>query len=141
MAGKAKAYVLDSWSVIAYLEDEPAAAQVADLIADGHESGTPLLMSVVNAGEVWYLIARAASEAEADRAIAELRQLGIEFVDADWELTRLAAVFKSKHHMSYSDCFAGALARHRKGVLVTGDKEFAPLEPEIRVHWLSGGPG
>lgn len=141
MARKAKALVLDSWSVIAYLEDEPAGAQVADLIADAHERGTPLLMSVVNAGEVWYLIARAGSEAQADRAIAELRQLGIVFVEADWELTRAAAVFKSSHRLSYSDCFAAALARQNRASLVTGDREFAPLEPEIRVHWLSREPG
>ena len=37
MAKKAKAYVLDTWAVIAYLEDEPAAQQIADLIATAHE--------------------------------------------------------------------------------------------------------
>jgi hypothetical protein len=54
---------------MAYLEDEPAAVKVADLIADAHEENTPLFMSVVNAGEVWYAIAREASVADADRRI------------------------------------------------------------------------
>jgi hypothetical protein len=33
-------------------------------------------MSVVNAGEVWYIIARRTSEADADRSMRELKQLG-----------------------------------------------------------------
>jgi hypothetical protein len=45
-----------------------------------------LFISVVNAGEVWYIIAREASLSDADRSITELRHLGIEFVDADWTL-------------------------------------------------------
>ena len=67
MSRKPKAYVLDSWAVLAYLEDESSGQKVADLIGDAHEHGIPLLMSVVNAGEVWYILAREVSEAEADK--------------------------------------------------------------------------
>src|SRR5205809_481623 len=111
---KPKAIVLDSWAVIAYLEDEPAGERVADIIADAHENRTPLLMTVINVGEVWYIVARETSEAEADRAFAELNQLGLQLVDADWSLARAAAHFKSKGRISFADCFAAALAKQRK---------------------------
>jgi ribonuclease VapC len=136
MARKAKAYVLDSWSVMAYLEDEPAGTQVADLVADAREEDIPLLMSVVNAAEVWYLLARQTSEADAEQSITELKQMGIEMIDADWELAHQAAVFKSKYKMSLADCFAAALAKANKAELVTGDKEFKQVESELKVHWL-----
>ena len=136
MAKKPRAIVLDSWAVMAYLEDEPVAARVADIIADAIEEGTPLEMTVVNLGEVWYIIAREASEAEAERSIVELKQLGIRIVDADWPLTREAAGFKSKHKMSFADSFAAALAKQRKAHLVTGDSEFALVEPEVQIIWL-----
>ncbi len=136
MVRKPKALVLDTWSLIAYFEDEPAAEQVANIIADAHENRTPLLMSVVNAGEVWYLFARKSSEADADQIISELRQLGIEFVGIDWALARQAATFKSKHRMSYADCFAAALAREQRAELVTGDREFKQVEGELRIRWL-----
>jgi predicted nucleic acid-binding protein len=136
MARKPKAIVLDAWAVMAYLEDEPAAEKVADLIADAHEDGTPLFMSVVNAGEVWYIIAREASVADADRSITALRQLGIEFVDADWTLAHDAGAYKSKHKMSFADCFAAALAKQKKALLLTGDFEFKQVEPEITIDWL-----
>ena len=137
MARRPKAIVLDSWAVMAYLEDESSAQKVAELIGDAHEHGIPLLMSVVNAGEVWYILAREVSEAEADKALHDLRQLGIEFQDVDLKLARLAGGFKAKHRMSYADCFAAALAREHKAELVTGDKEFKQVENDVHVRWLT----
>lgn len=133
---KPKAYVLDSWSMMAYLEDEPAGQTIADLIADAHETGVPLMMSVVNAGEVWYIIAREVSADEADSSIAEIKHLGIEFVDANWGLTQEASRFKAKHKMSYADCFAAALAKENKAALVTGDPEFKQIEDHVRISWV-----
>jgi len=136
MSRKPKAIVLDSWAVIAYLEGEAAAEKVADHIADAHENDIPLFMCVVNAGEVWYIIAREASVADADRSITELRQLGIGFVDADWMLAHEAGGFKAKHKMSFADCFAAALAKQKKAVLLTGDPEFKQVERDVTVSWL-----
>lgn len=136
MAKKARAIVLDSWAIVAYLEDEPTAERVADIIADANEDGTPLLMTAINLGEVWYIIAREASEADAERSVAEIKQLGIDIVDADWPLVREAAGFKAKHKMSYADGFAAALAKQKKAHLVTGDHEFAALESDIQIMWL-----
>ena len=136
MARKPKAYVLDTWAVIAYLEDEPSAQQIADLIATAHEESIPVYMTVVNVGEVWYTIAREVSEADANSSVKELRDLRIQFVDADWELTQEAARFKSQHKMSYADCYAAALAKTKKADLVTGDSEFKILEDQIRIQWV-----
>jgi ribonuclease VapC len=134
---KPKVIVLDSWAVMAYLEDQPAGERIADTIANAHDSGTPLLMTVINLGEVWYVVARRTSQVEAENSVKELRGLGIKIVDADWGLTRLAAYFKSKHKMSYADCFAAALAKERKAHLLTGDPEFHEVEKEIRIIWAN----
>ncbi|MCX6033516.1 MAG: type II toxin-antitoxin system VapC family toxin [Chloroflexi bacterium] len=136
MPRKPKALVLDSWSVIAYLEDEPSGQQVADLIAGAHDEGIPIYMTVVNAGEVWYIIAREISEAEANTSIKELRELRVQFVDVDWELTQEAARFKSNKKMSYADCYAVALAKARKADLITGDSEFKAVEGHVKIQWV-----
>ncbi len=136
MARKPKAIVLDAWSILAYLEDEPAGQKVADLIADAHENGIDLMMSVVNAGEVWYILARGTSAAEADNSVSNIRQLGIEFVEASWKLAQAAAALKAKHSMSFADCFAAALAKENKADLVTGDHEFKQVEDQVKIHWL-----
>jgi|SRR5215211_5250323 predicted nucleic acid-binding protein len=136
MARKAKAYVLDTWAVIAYLEDEPSGEQVEDLIATAHEEQIPIYMSVVNVGEIWYTVAREVSEEEANASVKLLRDLRIQFEDADWTLTQEAARFKSLNKMSYADCYAAALAKFKKADLVTGDTEFKPLDGEIKISWL-----
>jgi len=136
MTRKAKALVMDTWAIIAYLEDEPSAQQIADLIASAHEEDVPVYMTIVNVGEVWYNIAREISEDEANDSVKELRDLRIQFVDADWELTLEAARFKSQHKMSYADCYAAALAKVKKADLVTGDREFKALEEEVKIEWV-----
>ncbi len=136
MPRKPKVLVLDTWAVIAYLEDEPAGQQIADLIATAHEEAVPVYISVVNAGEVWYIIAREISEEEANNSIKELRDLRIQFVDVDWELTQEAARFKSKNKMSYADCYAAALTQEKKADLVTGDTEFKAIEDQVKIQWV-----
>lgn len=136
MARKPKEMVLDSWAVLAYLEDEKSGQAVAELLSEAGEQGTPVRVSVVNAGEVWYILAREVSETEADKAIHELRQLGIEFMAVEWELARQAGAFKAKYRMSFADCFAAALAKAHKAELITGDKEFKQVESEIQVRWV-----
>jgi predicted nucleic acid-binding protein len=136
MPGKTRTIVLDSWAVLAYLEDDRAGRQVSDMIIGAHERGVTILMSVVNAAEVWYFLARKVSAAEADRGVNGLGQIGIRLVDADWNLARTAGIFKSAHRMSLADCFAAALAKKYKAELVTGDKEFKKIEHDIAIVWL-----
>ena len=131
-----KTIVLDSRAIMAFFEDEPAAEKIANIIADARDQDDRLLMSVVNIGEVWYAMARRHSERDADEAIRELRSIGIEFIDADWPLTKIAASYKVRGGISYADCHAAALAKHHKATLLTGDDEFKQLNDEITIEWL-----
>lgn len=95
-----------------------------------------LLLSVVNWGEVFYIVHREYGPSKAQQVADVIDTLPIEIIPADLELTRQAAVFKAKHKMSYADCFAAALAKLRRAELITGDKEFKELEQEIKINWL-----
>ena len=130
------AKVLDLYALMAFFEDEPGADIVRGLILKAEETGTKLLMSVVNLGEVWYSIARTTSPESADQYISEIKGMAIEIADVDWSLTRQAALFKVNGNISYGDCFAAALAKSHKAELVTGDKEFKALEGEIKIAWI-----
>jgi len=132
----ASAYVLDTWPIMAYFENEPAAETVEQLLANGHAGAIPLLMSVVNVAEVWYTMARQWSTQTADQSVSELRDLGIQFVLVDESLALQAARLKAKHKMSLADCFAVALAQQRAAEVVTGDPEFKQVEPGVRILWL-----
>jgi ribonuclease VapC len=128
--------VLDSYALMAFFEDEPGADLVRGLLLKAEESDIKLMMSVVNLGEVWYSIARTTSPETADQYIHEIHGMAIDIVDADWQITHQAAVFKAKGKLAFADCFAAALAKNHKAELVTGDKEFEALEGEIKIAWL-----
>jgi predicted nucleic acid-binding protein len=130
------AYVLDTWPIMAYFEDEPPAEAIEQLLANAHEKNIQLLMTVVNVAEVWYIEARQTSTQNADQRLAELRDLGIQFVPASEELALRAARLKARLKMSLADCFAAALAQQSTAELVTGDQEFRQAEPGVRILWV-----
>lgn len=128
--------ILDTYAIMAFLQDEPGADTVRNLILKAEEGSVKLAMSVINLGEVWYAIARATSSETADRYVQEIRGVAIEIVDADWTVIRQAAAYKANGNISYADCFTAALARMREGEIVTGDKEFKVFENEIKILWI-----
>lgn len=128
--------VFDSWPIMAYLQGEQPVDRIIEIIADAYDRGDSLLMSVVNAGEVWYSIANRSSTEAANSAIKIVQSLGIEFINVDWPTTQIAARYKAMGGIPYADCFAAALAKKQEASLVTGDIEFKSLESEITVDWL-----
>lgn len=130
--------VLDSWALMALFNDEPAADEVEKLLLKAETGNPKLLMTVVNWGEIYYSVMRGASQGMAEEKAREVAGMPIELVPvgADLELVRQAAFFKATKRLAYADCFAAALAKLRRGQLVTGDKEFKAVEGQINIGWL-----
>jgi len=130
--------VLDSWALLAFFEDEPAAEDVEKLLAKADQGTHKLLLSVVNWGEVYYNIMRRASPAAAEQKVKEMAIMPIELVpvETDLHLVRQAAIYKATGKLAYADAFAAALARLRNAELVTGDPDFKAVEGEIKIGWL-----
>jgi predicted nucleic acid-binding protein len=131
--------VLDSWALIAFFEDEPAAERVEKLLVKAEAGAHKLLFCVVNWGEIYYSTMRAVSQDAAEQQAKDIAGLTIELVGVDeenLELVRQAAIYKATRRLSYADAFAAALAKIRNAELVTGDHEFKVLEDEIKIDWL-----
>jgi uncharacterized protein len=130
--------VLDSWALMAFLLDEPAAEEVEKLLVKAAGEKHKLLLCVVNWGEIYYSIARAEGEAVADQKASDIAALAIELVPVsdDLQLVRESARLKASKKMAYADCFAAALAKLRGLEVVTGDPEFREVEDEVKVAWL-----
>jgi predicted nucleic acid-binding protein len=132
----AAAKVLDSWALLCYLEQEPGFEKMIDLFEKAVESSKPLLMCVVNWGEVYYQVARRFGDTKTQEIEKLIQTLPITLVEANKELTREAALIKATKRMAYADCFAVALARLKKAELYTGDPEFRAVEKDVKVVWL-----
>jgi predicted nucleic acid-binding protein len=49
----------------------------------------------------------------------------------------VAAELRANHKLPYTDCFAAALAVHRKASLATSDKDFASVEKKLDILWTT----
>jgi predicted nucleic acid-binding protein len=132
----AVAKVLDSWALLCYLEQEPGFEKMIELFEKAVEFSKPLLMCIVNWGEVYYQVARRFGDQKAQEIEHLIETFPITFVEADRTLTREAARIKTTKRIAYADCFAVALAHLKKAELYTGDPEFKAVEKKIKVVWL-----
>lgn len=131
-------FVLDSYSLLAFFRDEPGADSVEKLLNEAAEDKHELFVTVINAGEVYYMSCRKDSVSKANQVWEAMRKFPLHFVEANLELSLAAAKIKAIHKLSYADAFAAALTIQRKATLVTGDDEFESLEEEtnFKVKYL-----
>ena len=130
-------YVLDSYALIAYFEDEAGADRVARLLRQLIQGKAKGYMSVVNWGEVYYNTMREEGVAEAERVILQLDKFPIQMVEVNKGLAYEAAKLKRKYRIAYADCFAVALSVKLNATLVTGDPEFKKLKERISIQWIN----
>jgi len=128
--------VLDSYALIAYLENESSADQVKELLLQAEASGKSLLMSIVNWGEVYYALSRSKGEPKAEEGVLIIDQLPITLIEINRAVAYQAARLKARYAVAFGDCFAAALAMVNQGRVLTGDPEFKNLEKEVSVIWL-----
>jgi predicted nucleic acid-binding protein len=116
MAGRGRAYCLDSWAVLRFLEGPSEAARRVRQVM---RRGRPV-MSWINLGEVYYTIERAAGRTEAEATLGLLRPM-LTLDAATPERVLAAARIKAGHPLAYADAFAVATAAAHGAVLLTGD--------------------
>jgi ribonuclease VapC len=129
-------YVLDSYALVAYLQNEAAADQI-DALLERAASGEALLhMSLINLGEIVYLVERRYGAALCEQVLDRLKAFPVTLEALTLERVVAAAHVKAVHPISYADAFAVALAQELEATVVTGDPEFRQVEPVVRVLWI-----
>lgn len=129
-------YVLDSFALLAYLNGEEGHQRVAKVLGQAQEEQKRLYLSIINYGEVVYIVERARGLTQAQRTIAAVDQLPIEVIEADRRLTFAAAHVKANYPLAYADCFTIALAQDKAATVLTGDPEFRAVESLATIEWL-----
>ena len=128
--------LLDSYAILALLNDEPGAQVVADLLRACARDDDLVLMNEINVGEVYYIVAKHRSLSEAERILRYLETLPLEIVSNGYAEVIDAARVKARFPLSYADAFAVATAIRLGGCVVTGDPEFAAVEDTVDIVWL-----
>ena len=129
-------YLLDSFALLAYLNDEAGKTRVQALLSLAEERKCRLVMCMVNLGEVLYITERKCGLPLAQSVLALVESLPVELLDASRDLVLDAAHVKAHHVLSYADAYAVAAAMRERAVVLTGDPEFETVEDLIKVEWL-----
>jgi ribonuclease VapC len=129
-------YVLDSYAMIAFFENEPGAQRVDDILRRLIRKEADGFMSIINWGEMYYNTMREQGVDAAEMVIAQFNKYPVQLVDADRPLAYEAAKLKAIYKIAYADCFAAALSLRLQAPLITGDPEFRKLDDRIDVQWI-----
>jgi predicted nucleic acid-binding protein len=133
-------FVLDSFALIGYLENESFSDQIQHALTKAKNGASRLYFHAIHLGEVYYITLREQGQSLADLAYSRIKALPIKLIDRiDEELLLAAAGLKARHPISYADSFAAALAMINNCPLMTGDPEFRALEKKdiINIEWLT----
>ena len=128
--------LLDTFCLVRFFKAETGSERIKALLLSSRRAGTPLVMSEINAGELYYTIGRRMGLDKAEETLASLSTIPVTLVPTTWELTVAAARLKAQWALSYADCFAAAVAMARGATLVTGDPEFKRVEHLVSIEWV-----
>jgi len=104
--------------LLAYLQDEPAAARVELLLEQAAKEKRRLFVSIINLGELLYILERRGRASKAQDALALIRQLPIQILAADEPAVYSAAHIKASHALSCADAFAVAAVMHENASIL-----------------------
>jgi ribonuclease VapC len=129
-------YVLDSYAILALLNDESGAERVASLLKQASDLEYMVAMSLINLGEVSYIVERRWGIEKTQITLAYLEATNIQFAEVEKNRVLAAAHLKAKYPIAYADAFAAALAIELEATLITGDPEFQALSSLFDIEWL-----
>jgi predicted nucleic acid-binding protein len=133
-------YVLDSFALIGFLENEKFASRLEKLLKQARKGKTLVYLHALHLGEVYYITLREQNQNVADLACARIKSFPVRYIDIiDDELLQKAGWLKAIYPISYADAFAAAMAIIHNSSLLTGDPEFKKLEKKesISIEWLA----
>jgi predicted nucleic acid-binding protein len=135
-----KHHVLDANALYRFLMGGAGGDVVRQLLKDALRRNTPLLMSVVNWGEVYYTVARLQGYKKADAVMRAAESNVIVLVEADTAQAEAAGRIRAGYGLPYADCFAAVLAG-KDGVLVTSDVKDFKKVPWVKTLALPAHKG
>ena len=132
------AKVLDSYSLLCYLEGAAGSQELIGVLQQARDSDKNIRVSAVSWGEVYAALERELGKSRTDDLMHALETLPVEVVDVDAATAKQAASLRVAKGLANEGSFAAALAKQRKATLVTGDRSLGKLNGEIKIKWLEG---
>jgi predicted nucleic acid-binding protein len=136
-SGLREIYIVDSWPSVEIPKGK-AISRMSILLDAAARGETSLLLSEMNLGEIFYLIAKDHSPVHAEKVLRYVQRSPCKIVSLAPGDAMNAARLKAVYKISYADAFVAALAIEHRAPIVTGDPDFLKLRDlgVVDVEWL-----
>lgn len=138
-------FLLDTSAFITFLQGEPGAPRVLELLEKAARREAEVFACFVTLTEVQYITFHDFGDEAAKKTITDLKRLAVTWQHSDEALCAGAAEVKAAHKVSFADSFVVAAALRLNATLVHKDPEFAaiaaPLQQEMLPPKTSATPG
>jgi ribonuclease VapC len=137
MGAEPPIFVLDSFALLSHFQGESGSERMVALFEQAARGECRLLLSLINLGEVCYIVERRRGIQAVQLILSVVKSLPVEILPANQENVLAAAHLKAQYPISYADAFAAAAAQAYSATLVTGDPEMKVFENVVRMEWIS----
>ena len=117
-------YLLDTSALLTFIEDEPGADVVHDVLQRASQGNIVVLVSFMSFMEVYYITLQERDTGEARARVELMASLPIMRVESTDSLGQIAGELKAKQRLSVADAWIAALAVERNAVLIHKDPDF-----------------
>lgn len=126
-------YVIDSISIISYLEGTKNSKKVSDIFKSALNNEIEIYTTLITYGELLSLIHKHTDSSKVELFKKTFEQLPISVVNVSKELAEDAAYYKAKNNLSFSESYLVALTKSKNACLITAEKLLASLKDIIDV--------
>jgi ribonuclease VapC len=131
-----KKTLLDSFAVLAWIQDEKGAQFVEELLYEAQETKEYLMLNIINLGEIYYRCARIRDLSFARDILEKIQLLPLTIYPCPNDLVLEASEVKATYPLALADAFIVATAQREKARIITGDPEFQRVKHLVEIHWL-----
>lgn len=132
----AKAYVIDTSALFAFIQDEEGADRVERILKAASSHDNPVYISFISIAELYYVTWQEEGESAAKEIIVLVKSLPLSVIESCERLTLLAGRIKATCRLSLADAFIAATASQMSATLIHKDPEFGQAAPYISAESL-----
>jgi len=119
-------YIVDTSALLTYLQDEEGKDRVKELLITSKKINN-VGISFVSLTELYYLL-KPHHAGKGLYAFSMIRQLPLQVIWADMQLTELAGEIKSDNKLSFADAWIAASAITHEAILLHKDPEYEAIK-------------
>jgi predicted nucleic acid-binding protein len=132
VTGISNRYLLDSSAILAFIEDEPGAERVEEILRDEN-----VFLPWVVLYEVFYISQREKGQAEAENRYTLLKNLNATILwNSDEPVLLTAARLKAQHRVSVVDSMIASYAIRNNAIIIHKDPELNALSGIVQQETL-----